>query len=175
VALVVLTADCVPVLLLDPGKGVAAAHAGRRGVQTNVTGAAVKALTEATGSPPVHFRALIGPAISGCCYEVPAALADEVANTEPVARAVTSWGTPSLNLPVAVQAQLYAAGVRRIARAHACTRCQPDRWFSYRAACQLPGTPPGRNAAVICRLGTVKPKEYARRQDRRASLHRMER
>lgn len=179
VALVVLTADCVPVLLLDPGKGVAAVHAGRRGVQANVTRAAVMGLTDATGSSPAHLRALIGPAISGCCYEVPAALADEVAAAEPAARAVTSWGTPSLNLPAAVQAQLHAAGVRRIARVHACTRCQPDRWFSYRAACQVPGTPSGRNAAVICRLGTVEPRKVprasARRQRREACIHRMER
>jgi len=156
VALVVLTADCAPVLLLDPGKGVAAAHAGRRGVQTGVIRAVVALLTTATGSPPTRLRALIGPAISGCCYELPADLADEVGAVEPAARAVTSWGTPSMDVPAAVQAQLQAAGVARIARVHACTRCELDRWFSHRAACQVPGVPPGRNAAVICRLGEVQ-------------------
>ncbi|MGH8885356.1 MAG: polyphenol oxidase family protein [Egibacteraceae bacterium] len=153
VALVVLTADCVPLVLLDPGKGVAVAHAGRRGVQTGVTSAVVAALTAATGSPPARLRALIGPAISDCCYELPAALADEVAAAEPAARAVTSWGTPSLDLPAAVRAQLHAADVGRVTRVHGCTRCELDRWFSYRAAGQVPGTPPGRNATVICRLG----------------------
>lgn len=156
VALVVLSADCVPVLLLDPGKGVAVAHAGRRGVQTGVTRAVAEALASATGSPPARLHALIGPAISGCCYEVPAALADEVAAAEPAAHAVTSWGTPSLDLPAAVWAQLQAAGVTRIACLDACTRCERDRWFSHRAACQVPGTPPGRNAAVICRLGSAR-------------------
>jgi polyphenol oxidase len=155
VALVVLTADCVPLLLVDPGKGVAVAHAGRRGVQAGVTSAVVAALTDATGSPPARIRALIGPAISGCCYEVPVALADEVAATVPAARAVTSWGTPSLDLPTAVRTQLQAVGVSRIARVRECTRCQMDRWFSYRAAEQVPGTPPGRNATVICRLGVA--------------------
>lgn len=154
VALVVLTADCVPVLLLDPGKGVAAVHAGRRGVQTGVTGAAVAALTRATGSPPGRLCALIGPAISGCCYELPATLADEVATAEPAARAVTTWGAPSSDLPAAVLAQLRAAGVRRTTHTQMCTRCEPERWFSYRAASQVAGIPPGRNAAVICRSGS---------------------
>ncbi len=170
VALVVLTGDCVPVVLLDPGKGIAAAHAGRRGVQAGVTRTTVAALTAATGSPPARIRALIGPAISGCCYELPPALAEEIAAAEPAARAVTSWGTPSLDLPAAVWAQLHAAGVERIARVHACTRCDSDRWFSHRAACQIPGTPSGRNAAVICRLARPEPGAAARSTTRQRDL-----
>jgi YfiH family protein len=162
VALVVLTGDCVPVLLIDPGKAVAVIHAGRRGVQTGVTRAAVAALTDATGSPPARLRAVLGPAIAGCCYELPPILVDEIAAAEPAARAVTSWGAPSLNLPAAVRAQLHATGVRRITRVHACTRCEPDRWFSHRATHQIPGTPPGRNAAVICRVGKGELRENER-------------
>jgi YfiH family protein len=174
VALVVLTADCVPVLLLDPGRGVAAVHAGRRGVASGVTRAAVAALTAATGSPPCRLSALIGPAICGCCYELPADLVDEIAAAEPVARALTSWGTPSLDLPAAVRAQLHTAGVGHIVRVPACTRCDLDLWFSHRAAYQVPDTPPGRNAAVICRLERTESEASARvstrRQERGASL-----
>lgn len=149
VALVVLTADCVPILLLDPGRGAGAVHAGRRGVAAGIVPAAVAALTEATGSPPSRLTALTGPAIGGCCYEVPATLAEEVAGVVPAARAETSWGTPSLDLPAAVEAALDACGVGKITRAPECTHCTGARWFSHRAVAQ--GAPEGRNASVIVR------------------------
>ncbi len=76
VGLGVLVADCVPVLLADPGaRVVGAVHAGRRGVVAGVVTAAVRALRAAGAT---HLRAVVGPAICGACYEVPAALRDEV-------------------------------------------------------------------------------------------------
>jgi polyphenol oxidase len=143
VALLVMTADCVPVLLVDPGRGVAAVHAGRRGLVADVVGAAFAALDPPA---PSEVAAVIGPAIGGCCYEVPAELADEVAARHPAAAARTRWGTPSLDLPAAVHARLAALGVGRIGRWEACTACDPDRWFSHRAA---PGL--GRQGAVVAR------------------------
>ncbi|MGH8908019.1 MAG: polyphenol oxidase family protein [Egibacteraceae bacterium] len=149
VALTVLTADCVPVLLLAPGRGVGAVHAGRRGVQAAVVVTAVAALTRATGSCASRLSALIGPAIGGCCYEVPAALADEVTAVVPAAAATTRWGTPSLDLATAVESQLRDCGVEMVTRADACTRCGSQRWFSHRATAD--GAPEGRNASVIVR------------------------
>jgi polyphenol oxidase len=130
--LVVLVADCVPVLLAGPG-GIAAVHAGRRGVALGVVPAAVAALSE-LGVPPMTCAAAIGPAIGGCCYEVSPALRDEVGAVAPEAVATTRWGTPSLDLPAAVEAQLWAAGVGSVVRAEVCTRCDDEqRWFSHRA------------------------------------------
>ena len=143
VALVVQVADCVPLLLVDPGRGVAAVHAGRRGVESDVVGAALDALAP---PDPGRVAAVIGPAIGGCCYEVPAALADEVAAQVPAAAARTSWGAPALDLPQALRAGLAARGVHRVAHHGACTRCAHDRWFSHRAA---PGE--GRQAGVVVR------------------------
>lgn len=151
VALVILTADCVPVLLCDPGRGIGAVHAGRRGVEAGVVGAAVIALAAATGSPPSRLVALVGPAIGGCCYEVPLALADEIAAVAPGARVTTRWGTPGLDLPAAVRGQLQAEAVGLVSHVSGCTRCEPDRWFSHRAATAVPGSSPGRNASVVCR------------------------
>lgn len=142
VALVVMVADCVPVLLVDPGMGVGAVHAGRGGVVAGVVGAAVAALSD----DPGRVVAALGPAIGGCCYEVPGDLADAVAADVPDARATTTWGTPALDLPAAVVAQLEAAGVRRIERHGACTRCHADRWFSHRADPRG-----GRQAGVVAR------------------------
>ncbi|MFF7193695.1 MULTISPECIES: peptidoglycan editing factor PgeF [unclassified Streptomyces] len=109
--LAVLTADCVPVLLADPVAGVvAAAHAGRPGLVAGVVPAAVEAMT-VRGADPARITALLGPAVCGKCYEVPAAMRDEVARAVPEAYAETSWGTPAVDVASGVRAQLARAGV----------------------------------------------------------------
>ena len=173
VAVIVLAADCVPVLLADPGRGVAAVHAGRRGVQAQVAVAAVRALTRRDGTDASMVVALIGPAIGGCCYEVPGALRDEVAATWPQAGACTTWGSPSLDLPAAVTAQLVEAGVARVEHVGGCTHCKPARWFSHRAtgggsagasgvagpagATGGAGWAAGRQAGIVVRRGQTPP------------------
>lgn len=132
--LAVLTADCVPVLLADPVAGVvAAAHAGRPGLVAGVVPAAVEAMA-AQGADPARITALLGPAVCGKCYEVPAAMRDEVAHTVPEAYAETSWGTPALDVAVGVRAQLARAGVsadRSGGGSGMCTLESADH-FSYR-------------------------------------------
>ncbi|QWC85611.1 peptidoglycan editing factor PgeF [Nocardioidaceae bacterium] len=129
VALVVRVADCVPVLLADAEAGVVAAvHAGRAGVQADVLGAALDVMT-ALGAGQV--QAWVGPSICGACYEVPAAMAEEVATVAPAARATTRAGTPGLDLPAAVEARLVERGV---GIAHRSTRCtlEDETLFSHR-------------------------------------------
>lgn len=133
----VATADCVPVLLAS-GTGVAAVHAGRRGVEAGVVGAAIATMSD----PPRH--AAVGPAIGGCCYEVPAAMQAEVLATVPAAAATTTWGTPALDLPAAVAADLAARDIA-VTRVGGCTRCEPG-WFSHRAD---PGA--GRQFGLVVR------------------------
>lgn len=143
VALVVQVADCVPVLLADPGRTVAAVHAGRGGVVSGVVAAAVDAMAPTV---PSQVEAVVGPAIGGCCYEVGQELVDDVAAEVPAARARTTWGTPSLDLPAAVVAQLATAGIEQVTRVGGCTRCTPSRWYSHR---REPGA--GRQAGVVVR------------------------
>jgi YfiH family protein len=143
VALVVQVADCVPVLLADPGHAIAALHAGRGGVACGVVDAAVKAMAPTV---PARMSAVVGPAIGGCCYEVETDLADQVAADIPEARATTTWGTAALDLPAAVTAQLAALGVSDVTHVGGCTRCTGGRWYSHRRA---PGA--GRQAGVIVR------------------------
>lgn len=127
--LVVQVADCVPVLFAGQG-AIGAAHAGRRGVQAGVVPSAVAALRN-LASTSDHIVAAIGPAIGGCCYEVPAPLQEEVLAVAPAAEAETTWGTPSLDLRAAVRAQLRAAEIEIVAEEPSCTRCD-TRWFSHR-------------------------------------------
>lgn len=147
VALAVLVADCVPVLLADADAGVvAAAHAGRRGLVEGVVGAALDALV-ARGGDVRRVRAAVGPAVAGVSYEVPAALHDEVVALVPAAAARTAWGTPALDLPAGVEAQLRAAGVREVVRS------VRDTWldgslFSYRRNA-ADGGRTGRFAGVV--------------------------
>ncbi|MGP2438024.1 peptidoglycan editing factor PgeF [Streptomyces sp. JW3] len=130
-ALAVLTADCVPVLLADPVAGiVAAAHAGRPGMIAGVVPAAVRAMT-GLGADPARITARTGPSVCGRCYEVPEAMRAEVAAVEPAAHAVTSWGTPAVDVAAGVHAQLERLGVRDRAHSPVCTLESKDH-FSYR-------------------------------------------
>lgn len=71
-----LFADCVPVLLIDPRRpAIGVAHAGWKGTVGQIARRTVEAMARELGSEPGDLRAAIGPAIGGCCYEV----SDEVA------------------------------------------------------------------------------------------------
>ena len=130
-ALAVLVADCTPVLLADPVAGVvAAAHAGRPGLIAGVVPAAVEAM-RAQGARPERIRAVLGPAVCGLCYEVPEAMRAQVAQAVPEAWSTTSWGTPAVDVPAGVRAQLAALGVTMVEKTAVCTLESADH-FSYR-------------------------------------------
>ena len=143
VVLMVRVADCVPVLLADPGAGViGAAHAGRNGVSAGVVEACVQEM-RALGAERVS--AWVGPHVCGSCYEVPAQLQGEVVAVEPATRSTTSWGTPALDLGAGVTAQLERLGVE-VHDVSRCTLESPDL-YSHRRD----GARAGRFAGVIRR------------------------
>ncbi|MCK7622113.1 peptidoglycan editing factor PgeF [Streptomyces sp. RS10V-4] len=130
-ALVVLTADCTPVLLADPVAGVAgAAHAGRPGLVAGVVPAVLAAMT-GLGAEPSRILAYTGPSVCGRCYEVPEAMRAEVAAVVPESRSTTSWGTPAVDVTAGVRAQLAAGGVQLREQSAICTRESADH-YSYR-------------------------------------------
>jgi YfiH family protein len=126
----VVTADCVPVLVVDQqGRVAAALHAGWRGAAAGVLEAGVAHLA-AGGSDPRQLEAVIGPAIGGCCYEVgPEVRAAFSARTGEVT--ATAWNGRYLDLRTAVRSLLDAAGVGRIATYGPCTACGAG-YHSYR-------------------------------------------
>lgn len=126
--LAVLVADCVPVLLTDPERGlVGAAHAGRLGLTRGVVPALVARAVE-LGGEPGRMAAMLGPAVCGSCYEVPRAMRDEVASVAPAARCSTREGAPGLDIRAGVEAQLRGAGVSLIHRDARCTRESPEMY-----------------------------------------------
>ena len=128
--LAVMVADCIPVLLAgESGDGpvLAAVHAGRPGVANGILPAAVERM-ESLGA--TRIRAWLGPSICGACYEVPAALRDDVAALVPATRSTTSWDTPALDLPAGARSQLEAVGVD-VEYTGACT-LETETLYSYR-------------------------------------------
>jgi YfiH family protein len=129
--LCVLVADCVPVLLADAEAGVVAAvHAGREGVRTGVVPAALAAMRE-LGARPAGTTALLGPAVCGADYEVPAAMRAEVAKVAPAAAVRTRRDTPGLDLRAGLAEILQKAGVGQVVHDPRCTVEDP-RLFSHR-------------------------------------------
>jgi YfiH family protein len=132
VAAMVLTADCIPVVLGAQG-AVAALHAGWRGLAAGVLEKGVRALREVGGGGDV--LALVGPCAGACCYEV----GEEVH---------TALGGPHchgrlIDLRAIAHERLLSAGVVQVLDAQACTICD-ERFFSHRRE----GTHAGRQGAV---------------------------
>jgi YfiH family protein len=131
IAVAVLAADCVPVLLADPVGGVVAAvHAGRVGAAAGVIPRTIEAFRSA-GGDPAAADALLGPAICGACYEVPADMQAAVESRLPGSAVRTRRGTPGLDLRAGLARQLAALGVDRIVTDPRCTAEDPEL-YSYR-------------------------------------------
>ena len=131
-ALAALAADCVPILVHERHSGaVAAIHAGRRGLAHGVVAAGIACLVGVARESHPQLEAAVGPAICGQCYEVAESVRAEVAAVVPAAAAQTRVGTPALDLPAGVMAELRAHGVQRIVDRTACT-VENAEYFSYR-------------------------------------------
>jgi YfiH family protein len=145
VALVVQTADCVPILLAGV-RSVAAVHAGWRGSAKNAATAGVAALTQ-LGESASSLRAFLGPAIGSCCYEIGGEVAAQFAGEF---QRRSCEGRFRLDLTAVNRAQLESAGVPRanIFDHPACTRCGGGRFASYRRD----GAAAGRMIALVARL-----------------------
>jgi YfiH family protein len=133
----VVTADCVPILAASAdGRVVAAIHAGWRGLAAGVIGAAIDALRRA--APHAGVRAVIGPHIGLCCYEIDAPVLDALRYFDANLDAATIASRPGhrrLDLGALSRAALLRAGVSPDAIAAigaACTSCDASRFHSYR-------------------------------------------
>lgn len=130
-AVVVLVADCVPVLLADPVAGVVGAvHAGRAGAKAGALTAALEVM-QRLGARMERMEVLLGPSVCGQCYEVPEQMQSEVAAHLPGSACRTRRGTAGLDLRAGLRRQLADAGVARIGVDPRCT-VEDDTLYSYR-------------------------------------------
>jgi hypothetical protein len=171
-AIAVQTADCVPILIVDPRTGaVAAAHAGWRGLAARVPEGCVSALARQFGSRAADLIAAIGPAIGACCYQVGVEVRESFRASFPVGEwtrwfhdvpIATAANPPMPRIEIgraarsdrwyldtwtAAREQLEAAGLSKsqIYSADLCTASHPAVFCSYRRD----GAPAGRMAAAI--------------------------
>jgi YfiH family protein len=142
-ALSIITADCVPILVAGPS-GIAAIHAGWRGIVSGV----IPATLEKLKGPLSEWAAWIGPAIGVCCYEVGEDVASQVvAASGPEIAVPGPAGRPHLDLPGAARRQLARAGVEDVIVLPRCTRCDAETLWSYRRE----GKQAGRDVGFIWR------------------------
>jgi polyphenol oxidase len=137
----VRTADCVPILLLDPvQRAVAAIHAGWRGTASEIATLAIARLHAEYGSDPHHVQAAIGPAIRACCYQVSADVAERF-SAWPESVRERAGAKPHVDLVIANCTQMEQAGLQpaHIFDCDLCTACRPDLFFSYRREPHNPG------------------------------------
>jgi YfiH family protein len=155
----VRTADCAPVLVVDPKrKVVGAIHAGWRGTLQRIVTKAIGQMQMEFGCNPKELLAAIGPTIGGCCYEVgtevASAFAAKFTNAEEFFDELRTGDEPNplqwlnmmppghqpppknviLNLPKANKLQLLEAGIpeKNIFVTTLCTSCDVAQLFSYR-------------------------------------------
>jgi YfiH family protein len=129
-ALLVRTADCLPVMITDPRRGIiGVAHVGWRGLAASLPARLVAALRHSAQSRPDELYVAIGPAIHACCYEVGPEFAGRFGRfvRESQGRLICDL------IGVAIE-QLVRSGVRpeRVTDSGRCTACDPERWFSVR-------------------------------------------
>jgi YfiH family protein len=138
----VLTADCVPVLLVAPrARTVAAIHAGWKGTLAGVAVQTVTRMMQRSNLRPTEMLAALGPSIGPCCYEVDASIADQIEShwgsiPTAVRRYVLDGNSKArLDLRAVNVALLVRAGVDRdaIDVVGGCTACD-SRFFSHRRA-----------------------------------------
>lgn len=131
ITVAVRTADCVPILIArDDGAVVAAVHAGWRGTIARIAALTLDAL-RTQGQDPARFRAVIGPSIGPCCYEVSPDLLERFADAgwsdavDLTSRRLDLWAVNA--------AQLRAAGIGSVECQRICTYCNTvPRYASFR-------------------------------------------
>ena len=138
ISLAVMVADCIPLLLISK-EAVAAVHVGRAGLVNKV---AIIALHQMRTLGAIEVHAILGPSICGSCYEVPFDMQQDVIAEHPRAFSTTHQGTPGLDLPAGLIADLIAEGVSYEA-SPICTKEDP-MYFSHRR-----NNPTGRFAGVV--------------------------
>lgn len=146
ICLMVMVADCVPVLLFDPVKRVSAViHAGWRGTVQHITSNTIRKMTDHFGCNPADIIAGIGPSIGPCCYEVGEEVRQVVEQRFGTTEGYLVYHShsikPHFDLWYANRKQLTDLGVKpaNIETSGLCTKCRQDLFYSSRASAGITG------------------------------------
>ena len=151
VVLSVLTADCVPIAMALPAAGaVVMLHAGWRGTVGNIVGSALEAIGRELVYDTGEIRAVMGPAVGPCCYEVDEGRAQLFVERYGVGEeVVTGKSMRRLDIIKANKINMLEAGLKEenISTVGGCTCCE-ERYFSFRREGVT-----GRQGAFVFRYG----------------------
>jgi hypothetical protein len=146
--LMVMVADCTPILLYDTKHhAIGAVHAGRAGAFGNIIKNTLHAMYRQFGSKSEEMIAVLGPSICQNCYEVNQAINDEAEALGYGDAVLKSSHRYFLHVNCILQQQLLECGLKKenIEIIAHCTSCEHETFFSYRGD----GGTTGRQAAVI--------------------------
>ncbi len=142
IPLMVMSADCTPILLYDPAvRAIGAVHAGRAGALSAILPKTIEAMRLRYGSRAEDIHVSMGPSIGGCCYEINDSIADDVDALGYGAALRREEGKVFLDVNTILLMQLEREGIaqERIEVFGECTSCNSNDYFSYRADRQLTG------------------------------------
>ncbi|MBN2854587.1 peptidoglycan editing factor PgeF [Patescibacteria group bacterium] len=129
--LTITIADCLPIYFYDKSKKIIAlAHAGWRGVVSNIAWEVINVFISHYNSKPNDIEVFIGPHIKDCHFEVK----DDVASQFKTSDSIIINQKIYINLAKIVREQLFELGLRddNIKITEECTYCLSDKYFSYR-------------------------------------------
>ena len=146
--LMIMSADCTPVILYDPVQQViTVVHAGRAGAFLNIIEKSLQTMRTRFTCNAQNIIAVLGPSIHGCCYEINAQIASEAKQLGYGDMITRKACGIYLHVNRIVKKQLRDLGVQddAIEELLYCTACRHERFFSYRADNHITG----RLGAVI--------------------------
>lgn len=124
-------ADCTPLIFYDERKKLAAvSHAGWKGTAAQIGVKTVNKMINTYGSIPSDIKVAVGPAISGCCYEVSEDVLLKLLST--VKDKTGLYAGMKVDLKQVNARQLQEIGIKEIDICPYCTSCNNDLFFSYR-------------------------------------------
>lgn len=133
--LMVMVADCAPVIFYDDVKKViAVVHAGRAGALKNIVQNILDVFSNDFGSLINNIYVEIGANIHSCCYEVGWEVYYEARSMKLEYALISKDGKYFLDINSILKKQLLQAGIdeRKIAVSEECTLCNSSKYFSYR-------------------------------------------
>jgi len=128
-------ADCTPVIIYDEKQNIGAvSHAGWRGTAEKISALTVEKMVSEFNSVVSDLKAVIGPSISMCCYNVGEDVYQKLISTVKDSKGVSEErnGDLFIDLKEINRRQLFDIGIEEIDVCPYCTVCDNDLFFSYR-------------------------------------------